>query len=154
ALPPEHASYRGVHGRDRDTARADQGGEILEVDAAHHVHVDAGFECDLPRVGARAGDAVVPQLFDAGPVAHHEPGELPLVAQQRGHKPAVGVARDAADLVEGGHDAAGARLDCGVVRRQVDLPQGALGHVHGVVIPAPFGTAVCGEVLDGGHDGV
>src|SRR5207253_2245466 len=70
------------------------------------------------------------------------------------HKPAVGVARDAADLVEGGHDAAGARLDCGVVRRQVDLPQGALGHVHGVVIPAPFGTAVCGEVLDGGHDGV
>src|SRR2546430_17377123 len=43
ALPREHASYRGVHGRDRDTARPDQGGVVLAVDAADHVPVDAGF---------------------------------------------------------------------------------------------------------------
>src|SRR5207247_109840 len=122
--------------------------EVLDVNPAHHVHVDAGLECDLPRVGARPRDAVVPQLFDAGPVAHDEPGELPLVAQQRGHEPAVRVAGDAADLVEGRHDAAGARVHRRPVRRQVDLPQGTLGRVYGVVVPAPLGAAVRGEVLD------
>ena len=147
----QNAAHGGVHGRDRDAPRPDQGGHVLEIDPAHHVHVDASIEPELPCVGPRARDAVGQQLFDARPIAHDESPKLPLVAEQRRHEPAVRVARDAGDLVEGGHDAAGARVHRRPERRQVDLPQRALRHVHRVVVPPTFGAAVCREVLDGGH---
>src|SRR5439155_561089 len=36
----------------RESPRPDQSREIVHVDAAHHVHIDAGLERELPRVAA------------------------------------------------------------------------------------------------------
>jgi hypothetical protein len=99
-LGPEHAAHCLVYNGHGDAPGADQRGEIIHVDAAHHIHIHAGLERELPRLGARSRDAVVHELGDGGPVAHDEAPEAPLAPQQRGHEPGAGSARDAADLVE------------------------------------------------------
>ena len=150
-LAPEHAAHRLVHEGDGDAPRPDQSREIVHVDAAHHVHIDAGLEGELPRFGARARDAVIAELVDRRPVAHHEAPEAPLAAEHRGHEPGAGGARDPADLVEGRHDATGACVQGGVVRRQVHFAQRPLGQIDGVVVPAALGAAIGGKMFYGGE---
>ena len=60
---------------------------------------------------------------------------------------------NAVQLVEGSHHAQGAGVHGGLVGRQVELPQPALAHVHGVVIAAGLGRAVGGEMLHAGQQG-
>ena len=145
---PEHAAHGFVDHGYGDTPGPDQSREIVHVDPADHIHIHASLERELARIGARPRDAVVAELFDGRPVAHHEAVEAPLAAQHRGHEPGARGARDAADLVEGGHDGSRTGLHRAAVRWQVHLAQRPLGQVHGVVVPAALGAAVGGEVLD------
>src|SRR5207249_8560452 len=99
-LGAKHAAHRLVHYGDGNASGPDQCRQIAHVDAAHHVHIHAGLERELPRVRARAGDAVIEELRDRRPVAHYEALEAPLAAQDGGHEPGARGAWDAADLVE------------------------------------------------------
>ena len=148
-LRAQDAAHRAVDGRDGNAPRAQQGREGVEIDLAHHVHVDPGVERQPARLARRPGDAVRHELGDRGPIAHHETGKLPFATEQRGHEPAVGGARNAGDLVERRHDAAGAGVHPGTVGREIDLPQRPVRHVHGVVIAPAFGIAIAAEMFHG-----
>src|SRR5262249_61304775 len=111
-------------------------------------------EGQLGRLGVVPDEAVGDHLGDGGPVADDEAPEAPLAAEDLLQEVPVGRAGDAVDLVEGGHHRADAGLGGRVEGWQVDLPQGALGEVHRVVVAAAFGGAVGGQVLDAGEDRV
>ncbi len=94
------------------------------------------------------------QLVHTGIVAHHEAPETPLTAQDVSHQPAVAGSGYAVDLVERGHEGAHACLGGCLVGRQVDVAQGVLGELGGVVVPSRFGSAVGCQVFPRSQQGV
>jgi hypothetical protein len=75
-------------------------------------------------------DAVEHDLPDGGPVAPDQALEIPLVAQHRREREVVGARRHPVDGVEGGHERPRPLIHGGVERREVDVPERALGDLR------------------------
>src|SRR5207244_12806495 len=97
--------------------------QVVGIDVALHVHVDAGLERQRTSHRGALGYTVRLQLFHRRPVADHEAAETPLVPQYRAEQPVIGGAWHATDLIEGRHDAPHARRDRGMEGRQVNLTE-------------------------------
>ncbi len=122
------------------------------VGAEDHVDINPGAQAETGRVGRAFGDAVIDKFADGIPVADDDAAETPLLLENGAQEKSVGRNRDPADLVERGHDRGAAGLDGRLEGRQVDLAQGALGDIGGVVVASALAGAVADEVLGAGGD--
>ena len=89
-LGAQHPPDRLVDHAFRHPAGAHLVGQVLDVELAHHVHVDAGEDRLARGLGAVRRDAVVDEFADADPVGGDEAVEAPLLAQHVGQKPGIG----------------------------------------------------------------
>ena len=97
---------------------------------------------------------MVEEFGDCAPVGDDEAIKAPLVAEDVGLEVVVGGSRDAVEGVEAGHHGGCAGLDGCVVRREIDLAEGVVGHVGCVIVTAGDGGSIGGVVLDADGDGV
>ena len=125
---------------------------VVADERRDHLGVGAGLQRLRARVDRRCGRAVVEQLRDGGVVALDEAVPAPLVLEDVGLEPLVRAARDAVDGVERAHRRVRARVDGGLERRQVEVPQPLLGHVGRAVVAPALRLAVGGVVLDARDD--
>jgi hypothetical protein len=129
---------------------ADLVGEVVDVEAAHHVHVDAGEECLAGGLRVVRRDAVGEQFVDAGPVRGHDAVEAPLVAKHAREQARIRHRGQAVHHVEGRHHGFRARIHRGLEGREVEVAQVGRGDVGGVVVAPALRGAVAHEVLGGG----
>ena len=109
--------------------------------------------------GRDRGVVVRIDLVDAGPVGDHEAAEPELALQHLGEQAAVAMDLAGAGARERGHHDPGARVDRGLVGREVDRPEGRLVDVVDALVDrvagcrggAPRGPAVADEMLGGGR---
>ncbi len=151
---PEHAPHRFIQSGHRELAVFDELRHMLAIEAAHHLHVHAGFERTPRGFGAVGGEPVRDEFLDGRVIAHDEAVEFPLAAQNGRQREGIGRGRDAVEIIEGAHDRSHARFDGRSKRRQVNLPQRAFGHIGRVVIASAFGRAVADEVFGAGEDSI
>ena len=104
--------------------------------------------------GAVGRDAVIDQFLHRAEIADDEAVEFPFLAQDFGQRKRVGRGGDAVERVERAHHRRRALRDGGVVGREINLTQGQLGHVDGVVFAARVGRAIGGEMFDARGDRV
>lgn len=149
----EDAAAGGVEGVGADAVFLDEAGGVGGDVFADHVHVAPGVE-GVGGGGGGVAEAVVGHFHDAGVVGDGEAGEAPVAPEEGGEEPGVAGGGDAVDLIEGGHDAADAGLDGGVVGGEVFVVHAGAAHVDGVVVAAGFAGAVEGEVFEAGEGGV
>ena len=133
--------------------RLRQIGEGLPV---RHVVVHAGMQRARGRVRQIAGHVMQRhELLDALVIGDHDALESPLVAQHVGQHPAVGMGRNAADLVVGGHHHLGVGLlDRRTELRQIHLQQRPLGELCRTHVRAGFRHAVSRHVLQRCEDAI
>ena len=93
---------------------------------------------------------MVDHLVDTGVVRHHKALEAPFTLEDFLHEVFVGGGRDSVQLVERGHYAECTGVHCGLVRRKVEFPQPAFGHVDGVIVPSALRGPVGGVMLYAG----
>jgi hypothetical protein len=119
--------------------------------AVRQFDVDAGVQRHHGRVGQVVGQLVAgDQLLDREIVALDRALVAPLLAQDLGQQPAVGVRGHPVDLVVRRHDRADRQLlHRPFERREEVLAQGALGDLGRADIGAVLGLAVAGHVLEG-----
>ena len=161
AQDPAHGVVDPLH---RDPVLLEQLRTEVADQRAGHLGVHAGVERERRGAGPVGGDPVsaLPgigclrragaHLGDGGPVALDEAVEVPLALENLVHRVVVAAARHAVDRVERAHDGVRARVDGGLERRQIEVPQPLLGHVGRVVVTAALGLAVGGEVLGAGDE--
>ena len=137
-----------------DLALIHQRLQLRLIDAALHVHVQAGVHRQFACVLFVPGKAVGDEFVDRGVVGHHEAGKAPLVAQCGLQELAAGGDRHAVQVVEAGHEGGHARLNAGLEGRQIGLQELPLGHVGCVVVAPGLRLAIGGEVLGASQDGV
>ena len=153
-LHGQHAGDGGVDLELRDAAGLhqlrDQGVGFavgqLDIDAGVH-----GHHGRLAKVGGQlvAGD----QLLDREVVRLDRALVAPLLAQDLGQQPVVGVRGHPVDLVVRRHDRAHRQLlHRALERREEILAQGPFGDLGRADIGAVLGLAVAGHVLEGGED--
>src|SRR6202043_3225761 len=82
------------------------------------------------------------------------PLESPLLPKDVSQGKPVGSGWYTVETVERAHDRPGAPLYGGMERRQIPLPQRALGNLSRVVISAGFGGSVSNKVLHASQDGL
>ena len=92
------------------------------------------------------------QLFYSGIIADDKPVECPFAAKDLSQQKRVRCRRDSIQVVEGGHEAADARVLRGLERNKIYLAQGTLAHVDRVVIATRLGSSVGGKMFRAGHD--
>ena len=146
-LETEHAAHGGVDHLDRHRPSSTNSAKYVVYAAAVEIHVDTRQDAQSHGVLEVAGHSVLHQFADGVEVAHHRPGEPPLLPQHRAQQEGVAGARHAADLVERAHGRIGPGVERRLERRQVDVAQRALRDVDRVVVAAGFGGPVAGVVL-------
>jgi phage terminase large subunit-like protein len=77
-LERQHAPHRLVEPRDGHLLFRDEVGQVFEVKAALHRHVDAGEERQFGRLACVGGEAMCDQLLVAGIVRDDQPAEAPF----------------------------------------------------------------------------
>ena len=149
----EHPAHARVQRLLAHRAGLQRLGQVAVRGIAHrHLHVEPDVQRAYAGIGQVLGEAVGEQVVHRVGVADHEALEPPGPAEHIGEQPAVARRRDAVEGHVGGHDVAGAGLDRGLERREVDVPELGVGDVDLVVVAATEGGAVAGEVLGPGDD--
>ncbi len=149
-LELENTAHRLVDLRLANPALADQLGQQRIGLRVGGLEVDGRVERADRRV-AEIVEQLVPrhQLADREIVAEHHALEAPFLAQHVVEQPAIGMARDAVDLVVRGHHRHHRQLGHGALeRREEDFAQRAFGDGGGADIGAALGLAVPGHVLE------
>ena len=127
--------------------------QVGQETIGHHVHVHAGLDGFLGHVFAVLAKTVGDHLAHGVPVGDHQAVEAPLTAEDVLHHEGVAGGRHAVVVVEGGHEGERTGFYRGLERRQVHVPELALGKVGAVVVTAAFGCTVTHKVLDAGRHG-
>ena len=151
-LHKQHASHCLIELLERNFAVADERREVSREDTALQAHVQPGSQAELGGLALIRGEAVRNQLEVGGVVGDHETLESPLCAQDVGEQQSIGRGRHTVDVVEGGHDREGARIDRGLEGRQVNFAQGLQGYVDCVVVESARNAAICGEMFGRGQE--
>ncbi len=145
-IHPGHADLAALH-QVRTVGRV--GGELAgDLDA--HLDVHARREREPRGVRTVGRETEVLELLDRLVVADHRAAESPFLAQDRAEEIGIPAGGHAVERVERAHHRRGARVDRGLVRRQIDVAKLLLRHVDRVVLPASRRRAVRREVLHGG----
>ncbi len=151
---PQHAPHRLIQSGHRELAFFDELRHVLAVETTHHLHVHAGVERIPCGFGLIGGEPVGDEFLDGRVIAQDEAVEFPLAAQNGRQREGIGRGRNAAEIVEGAHDRAHARLDGRLEGRKINLPQRSFGHIGRVVIASAFGRAIADEVFGAGEDSI
>src|SRR5882672_5899787 len=89
-LNPQYATHRLIEPRLRNLTGTNQRREMIVIQAADHVHVNAGKKAFTCRSNSIVGDAVGDQFSDRSPVAVHNPTKSPFVAKNLGERERIG----------------------------------------------------------------
>jgi hypothetical protein len=116
-LDAQDAQHRLVELFEARSILSDGGLQIVGEYAAHHVHVDRRIQRENPRAGTIRRHAVIDELADRAPVAHHEALPAPAFAQSSAQQLSIGGGRHARDVVERRHERARACARGSVKRR-------------------------------------
>src|ERR1700684_4574657 len=135
-----------------DAAGFDFGSEPFEVGFAGHVHVEAGGGSFVGGVLGIARVTVNDEAVDGVGVADDEAVEIPSGTQDIVEQEAVAGGGDVVEVHVGAHEGGDAGVARGFEGREVYVPEQFFGDVGGVVVAAPVGGAVSGEVFGGGED--
>ncbi len=122
------------------------------VRIAHHVHVNTGGHRFLRGPRLVPHDSVPDQFPDGSPIAHHQAGEPPLIAQNPGQSEGIRGSRQPVDRVERTHQRSAALAKSRVERGKIDFPERVFGDLRCIVVAPAFRRPVPDEMLDAGRD--
>ena len=130
-----------------DLPLPEEPGEEETVRARLHIGVRSRIECQCSRRQGIAGDTVRDQLRDCHPVGDNETAKPPFISQDAGEERMIPRGRHTSDFIERTHHRERPCIHGGFIGGEIHFTQRPFGHVHGVVIPPPFGPAIGGKVL-------
>src|SRR5713101_3961141 len=151
-LHTQNAADRFVHRRRRHLAGAYKLHQILMVETAGHVHVDAGQKRLARRSGTVVGNAVCHEFGNGGPIAINESLETPLLPEDLLQSERICGSGDSVQRIERGHDGGRARIHGRVEWRQIKLPQGMFGEFHRIVISTALRRTVANKMFRARRD--
>ena len=100
----------------------------------------------------QVADSVGDFFNDGGSIGDDEAVKAPLLAEEFVHQVFVHRGRNAFELIEGAHVAAGTGESGLLVRTHISVQDLLAGEVDGVVVTSCLGGAIQGVVLDAGED--
>ena len=145
------AAHGNVDRRHRHRAALHQIGDMADIEAALHRHIDPGQHREAGGVALILGKAMGDQFLVGGVIGEDEAAKLHLAAQYVGQQFAVGGGGHAVNLVEGGHGgerAGGKGLAEG---RQMGFAQRLVTDVDAAIFEARRDRAIGGEMLGTGE---
>ena len=122
-LDGENAPHGGIDVSQLECAVIDQGGEVIGVGVAGHIHVQASIQGTESRVATITSKALNDQVADGEGIADDEALEAPLAAQDVVQQEAVAAGGDVVEVHVGAHKGANAGLHGSLEGWEVDVAQ-------------------------------
>ncbi len=149
---PEDAINRLVDGFLADLSLGYQGGEVLNIADAEHIHVHTGIDRQAGGLLPVRGHSLMNELGHRVPVGDDKPLEAEILLQNFRQQMAAGGDGGAVVFVEGRHHRQGAGVHAAFEGGQIGVAQGVFADLYAFVVPAALCRAVAHIVLTAGGD--
>ena len=126
-------------------------GQIFQISAAGHIHIESCGKGSVGSILPVAGVAVRDQAMNGKRVADHEAFKAPRLAQYVMQQPAVSARGHVVQIHVGAHHGSRSCVEGRLERRQIQVPHQFFWYVRRVVIAPAIRRPVAGEVLHGGQ---